>query len=62
MRLSLKLNPDNCTFGETSVKFYGNTISKDELKPDPAKVDVILRMPTPSSNTELSSFLGMCNY
>ena len=58
----LKLNPDNCTFGETSIKFYGNTISKDGIKPDPDKVDIILRIPISTSKTELSSFLGMCNY
>ena len=60
--IGLILNPDKCTFGETSVKFYGNTISKDGLRPDPDKLDIILKMPTPSNNTELSLFLGMCNY
>ena len=32
------------------------------IKPDPAKVDIIIKMPTPQSKTELASFLGMCNY
>ena len=62
LEIGLKLNPDKCTFGETSVKFYRNSISKDGLKPDPVKVDIILRMPAPNSKTELSSFMGMCNY
>ena len=43
--IGLKLNPDKCTFGETNVKFYGNIISKEGLRPDPAKVDIILKMP-----------------
>ena len=60
--IGLKLNPDKCTFGETSVKFYGNTVSKDGLKPDQGKVNIILKMPTPSNRTKLSSFLGMCYY
>ena len=60
--IGLKLNPDKCTFGESEVKFYGNIISKEGIKPDPAKVDVILKMPTPQNKTELASFLGMCNY
>ena len=60
--IGLKLNPDKCVFGETSVPFYGNIISNQGLKPDPKKVDVIIRMPAPIDKTQLTSFLGMCNY
>ena len=60
--IGLKLNPEKCQFGEKEVKFYGNIISSDGVKPDPAKVDVILNMPSPKSKLELASFLGMCNY
>ena len=45
--IGLKLNPDKCEFGEPQVKFYGNIISRDGVKPDPSKVDVIIRMPPP---------------
>ena len=57
-----ELNPEKCHFGEKEVKFYGNIISSDGVKPDPAKVDVILNMPSPKSKLELASFLVMCNY
>ena len=60
--IGLKLNPEKCQFGEKEVKFYGNIISSDGVKPDPAKVDVILNMPSLKSKLELASFLGMCNY
>ena len=60
--IGLKLNPEKCQFGEKEVKFYGNIISSDGVKPDPVKVDVILNMPSPKSKLELASFLGMCNY
>ena len=60
--IGLKLNPDKCIFGQTEVKFYGNTISTEGIKPDPGKVDIILKIPTPQNKTELASFLGMCNY
>ena len=60
--IGLKLNPDKCMFGEPQVKFYGNIISRDGVKPDPSRVDVIIKMPPPTNKTELSSFLGMCNY
>ena len=45
--IGLKLNPDKCTFGETNVKFYGNIISTEGIKPDPGKVDVMLKMHAP---------------
>ena len=44
------------------VQFYGNVISSEGVKQDPAKVDVILKMPSPKLKLELASFLGMCNY
>ena len=60
--IGLKLNPDKCEFGQTSVTFYGNVVSDQGLRPDPKKVDVIVKMPPPKNKTELASFLGMCNY
>ena len=60
--IGLKLNPDKCMFGESSVPFYGNVISNQGLKPDPKKVDVIVKMPAPKDKTQLTSFLGMCQY
>ena len=60
--IGLKLNPDKCIFGESSVPFYGNVISDQGLKPDPKKVDIIVKMPAPKDKTQLTSFLGMCQY
>ena len=60
--IGLKLNPEKCFFGQREVKFYGNTISTDGVKPDPHKVDIIIKMLAPQNKTELASFLGMCNY
>ena len=60
--IGLKLNPDKCQFGQKQVQFYGNIISSQGVKPDPAKVDIIIKKPSPKSKVELVSFLGMCNY
>ena len=60
--ISLKLNPDKCEFGQPNVTFYGNIVSNQGLRPDPKKVDIIVKMPAPKNKTELASFLGMCNY
>ena len=60
--IGLKLNPDKCIFGESSVPFYGNVISDQGLKPDPKEVDVIVNIPAPKDKTQFASFLGMCQY
>ena len=60
--VGLKLKPDKCEFGQTIVKFYGNVVSDQGLKPDPKKVDINVKMPAPKNKTELASYLGMCNY
>ena len=60
--IGLKLNPDKCSFGEQQVWFYGNIISTDGVKPDPTKVNIIIKMPSSKMKTELASFLRMCNY
>ena len=44
------------------MPFYGRILTKDGLKPDPHKVDVILQWPTSTCVTELQSFLGSVNY
>ena len=56
--IGLKLNPEKCQFGEKEVKFYGNIISSDGVKPDPAKVDAILNMPSPKSKLRTGILLG----
>ena len=61
-KIGLKLNPEKCSFGQREVKFYGNTVSAYSVKPDPKKVDVIIKMLSPQNKTELASFLGMYNY
>ena len=60
--IGLKLNPDKCEFSQDSVQFYGNTVECQGLQPGPKKVDVIMKMPAPTFETELLSFLGMYNY
>ena len=58
----MKLNPEKCIFGKPEVKFYGNIMGKAGLKADPEKVEAIVNLPVPTNKTEMSSFLGMCNY
>ena len=44
------------------VMFMGHVISKEGLKPDPAKVKAIEEMPQPTCKQEVLSLLGFINY
>ena len=44
------------------MPFFGQVLTKEGLRPDPHKVDIIKQWPTPTNVTELQSFLGSVNY
>lgn len=60
--INCKLNPEKAVICEQEVKFYGNIISVQGLKPDPKKVTAIKEMPAPKDKKDLERFLGMLNY
>jgi hypothetical protein len=47
---------------QQQVKFYGNLITDQGLKPDPLKVAAIKQMPSPKDKKDMERFLGMLNY
>ena len=61
-QVGMKFNPDKCKFKQDSISFYGVTLSKDGVKPDPRKVEAIKTLPEPKSEALLQLFLGMVNY
>ena len=61
-KVCLKLNAEKCIFKSESIPFFGHVISREGIKPDLKKMDVIKTMTTPMSKLELQSFLGLCNY
>ena len=48
-QLGIKLNRDKSLFCRTEVEFLGHLITSEGLKPDPGKIDAILKMERPSS-------------
>ena len=58
----VKFDPKKIQKCSTEVKFFGELITKDGLKPDPSKVAVVKNMKTPQSRKELKSQLGMFTY
>ena len=57
----MTLNAKKCRFGKQSVKFLGHMISVDGVRPDPDRIEDIMRLPDPTNITELQSLLGTIN-
>ena len=53
---------DKCVFGQPSVEFLGYKVSSTGIRPLKRKVEAIDKIPPPSTQKELLSFLGALNY
>ena len=51
-----------CSWARKSVEYLGYIITTDGVKPQPKKVDAVLRLQPPSTPKQLRSFIGMVNY
>ena len=59
--LGMTLNAEKCTFAQSSVKFLGHVIDNLGIRPDPDKVDAVVRFTTPTSPGDIRRLLGMVN-
>ena len=59
---NLTLKPEKCQFGLEKVKYLGHVLSKNGVSVDTEKTDKVRNFPIPTSQKELKSFLGLCNY
>ena len=55
-------NSTKCSIKQPQISFFGRTFSAEGMKPNPAKIQGILHLPTPKDTTQLQSFLGMVNF
>jgi len=60
--VNLKLNPSKCCFAAESIVILGHVVSKEGTKPNPGKIDAVLRFPEPKIVTNVKSFLGLTGY
>ena len=59
---NIKLNKKKFTFKCDDVQFIGHRLTKEGLKPDPAKVKAILSMKKPDDVAAVQRLLGMVKY
>ena len=62
MENNLTLNSDKIQFKQSQVSFYGHVWSKNEISPDPKKIQALKYMEFPPDKETMRSFLGMINY
>ena len=58
----LKLNKAKCEIEKEEIEFLGYIISKDGVRPDPGKVEAVVKMAEPTNVAELRRMLGMVNF
>ncbi|CAG2216608.1 Retrovirus-related Pol polyprotein from transposon 297 [Mytilus edulis] len=58
----LKLNPQKCTFANSSAIFLGHHISKEGIRPPPDRVRALNEFPPPQNVKQLRRALGMFNW
>ena len=56
------IKPKKCAWAQKSIEYLGHIITTDGVKPQPKKVDAVLRLQPPATPKQLRSFIGMVNY
>jgi hypothetical protein len=59
---NLKLGLSKCKFMCESVHYLGHVISANGILPDPDKVELLRNFKSPTTITEIQSFLGLASY
>ena len=60
--IGISLNKEKCRFGLSEIPFMGHVVSNKGLKPDPSKVEAILKMEPPTDKAGVERLRGTLNY
>jgi hypothetical protein len=58
---NIKIRPDKCEFLKEELSYLGH-VTADGVKPDKEKKSAGIDFPTPSSQKDFKSFLGLAGY
>ena len=59
---NLKLNREKLQLKCTETPFIGNVLTPEGIKPDPTKVEAVLKMERPSDVAAVRRLVGLVNY
>ena len=58
---NLKAKPETCSLQRNEINFYGLIFTANGTRPDPARIDNLVRVSAPKNASEVRSFLGLAN-
>lgn len=61
-KASLTLNLSKCEFAKAVVTYLGKLVGQGQVKPVQAKIEAIVKFPSPINKCDLRRFLGMTGY
>ncbi|XP_052891252.1 uncharacterized protein K02A2.6-like [Anopheles moucheti] len=56
------IRKEKCSFNKPEIRYLGHIIDSRGLRPDPAKIDAIKKLPSPTDVTGVRSFIGAINF
>ncbi|XP_055604664.1 uncharacterized protein K02A2.6-like [Uranotaenia lowii] len=56
------IRAEKCSFGKSQIRYLGHLLDRHGLRPDPTKIETILKLPAPADVSGVRSFLGALNY
>lgn len=60
-QLNLKAKPAKCSFLQKEINFYGLIFTANGTRPDPTRIDNLVKVSAPKNAAEVRSFLGLAN-
>jgi hypothetical protein len=61
-KANLKVSASKSSFGKTEIDYLGYVVTRNGLKPQPKKIEAILKIARSSTVKVVRSFLGMVQY
>lgn len=61
-KVNLKLNPTKCEFLQKEIMYLGHKITSEGIIPDPSKIQVLQKYPTPLNTDDVKRFVAFTNY
>jgi hypothetical protein len=58
---NLKTEPDKCEFLK-ELNYLGHIVTAEGVKPDDKKIEAVVKFPTPQSQKDIKSLLGLAGY
>ncbi|KDR23651.1 Retrovirus-related Pol polyprotein from transposon 17.6, partial [Zootermopsis nevadensis] len=59
---NIKIEPDKCEFLKVELNYLGHIVTANGVKPDPKKINAVSDFPTPKTQKDIKSFLGLAGY